>query len=74
MTVRTRLERSALAAAMSLPEPVQRALAGRPVTGDGNTLATDVQLMLRIQRVVRLPGAEELPVPNRRAPYRGRPC
>ncbi len=62
MTVRTRLERSALAAAMSLPEPVQRALAGRPVTVDGNTLATDVQLMLRMRRVARLPGAEELPV------------
>ncbi len=35
------------------------ALAGRPVTIDGNTLATDVQLMLRLQRLARLPGAEE---------------
>ena len=35
--------------------------AGR-VTIDGNTLATDVQLMLRLQRLARLPGAEELPL------------
>jgi acetyl esterase len=62
VTLRTRLERSALAGAMSLPRPVQRTLAGRRVTIDGNTLATDVQLMLRMQRVARLPGAEELPL------------
>jgi acetyl esterase len=66
VTVRTRLERSALAAAMSLPERAQRALAGRRITVDGNTLATDVQLMLRMQRLARLPGAEELPVEDGR--------
>jgi len=68
--MRTRAERTALAAAMALPAPAQRALAGRPVTIDGNTLATDVQLMLRMQRLVRLPGAEELPVPDGRAVLR----
>jgi acetyl esterase len=47
---------------MALPEPAQRVLAGRPVTVDGNTLATDVQLMLRLQRVGRIPGAETRPV------------
>ncbi len=62
MHVKTRLERLGLVGAMSLPEPAQRALAGRPVRVDGNTLATDVQLMLRLQRLARLPGAEELPV------------
>ena len=62
MTARTRLERAALKAAMSLPEASQRALAGRPVRIDGSTLATDVQLMLRMQRLARLPGAEELPL------------
>jgi acetyl esterase len=62
MHLRTRLERIGLAGAMALPEAAQRALAGRPVTIDGNTLATDVQLMLRLQRLARLPGAEELPL------------
>jgi acetyl esterase len=64
--MRIRLERAALAGAMALPARAQRALAGRPVTIDGNTLATDVQLMLRMQRLARLPGAEELPVPDGR--------
>jgi acetyl esterase len=64
--MRIRLERAALAGGMALPARVQRVLAGRPVTIDGNTLATDVQLMLRMQRLARLPGAEELPVPEGR--------
>jgi acetyl esterase len=62
MHVRTRLERIGLTGAMALPGAAQRALAGRPVTIDGNTLATDVQLMLRLQRVARVPGAEEVPL------------
>jgi acetyl esterase len=62
VTVRTRLERSALAASMALPQRAQQALAGRRVRVDGNTLATDLQLMLRLQRLARLPGAEELSV------------
>ena len=60
MTLRTKAERAALVAAMALPEPAQRLLAGRPVRIDGNTLATDVQLMLRLQRLARVPGAEEV--------------
>ena len=62
MAIRTRLERMGLATAMSLPEPAQRVLAGRPVTIDGNTLATDVQLMLQLQRLARVHGAEALPI------------
>ncbi|MDX6372306.1 MAG: acetyl esterase, partial [Nocardioidaceae bacterium] len=62
MGVRRRLEAAALAGAMALPESAQRVLAGRAVTVDGNTLATDVQLMLRLQRLARVPGAEELPL------------
>jgi acetyl esterase len=62
MHVRTRLERGALRGAMALPEATQRRLAGRPVTIDGNTLATDVQLMLRLQRLGRVPGAETVPI------------
>lgn len=62
MRLRTKLERLGLAAAMALPERAQRVLAGRPVRVDGNQLATDVQLMLRMQRLAGLPGAEEVPV------------
>ena len=62
MQLRTRLERAGLGTAMALPERAQRALAGRPITLDGNTLATDVHLMLRLQRLGRLPGAEAVPL------------
>jgi acetyl esterase len=51
-----------LGALMGLPERVQRRLAGRPVVVDGQTLAVDLQLMLRLQRIVRERGAEELPL------------
>ena len=47
---------------MALPEPVQRLLAGRRVVRDGQTLATDVQLMLRLKKLAREPGPETLPV------------
>ncbi len=51
-----------LRAALGLPERVQRVLAGRRVTIDGQTLAVDTQLMLRLERVVREPSAERLPL------------
>jgi acetyl esterase len=63
---RTLLEKGLLNASMALPEPVQRRLAGRPVVRDGQTLATDLQLMLRLQRVARQVGAETLPIPQGR--------
>ena len=55
-------------------------LAGRPVVRDGQTLAADLQLMLRLQRLVREPGAETLPIPEgrrailRHAAMTGRPA
>jgi acetyl esterase len=52
--------------ALGLPEPVQRVLAGRSVTLDGQTLATDTQLMLRLEKVVREPEVASLPVPQGR--------
>ena len=68
-TLRTRLaglaataERRALAGAMALPERLQRHLGGRPVVLDGQTLAQDLQLMLRLQRLVRERGAEMMPM------------
>ncbi|WP_245750110.1 alpha/beta hydrolase [Nocardioides terrae] len=54
-------ERVALATALVLPEPVQRRLAGRPVVVDGQTLATDTQLMLRLAKVAG-PAIESLPI------------
>ena len=62
MQLRTRFERAGLVSAMALPERAQRALTGRPVTVDGLTLATDVQLMLRMKRLARVPGAETVPL------------
>ena len=54
--------------ALGLPERVQRALAGRRVILDGQTLATDTQLMLRLEKVAREPEVATLPVPaGRRA-------
>jgi len=46
---------------------VQRRLAGRPVVRDGQTLAADTQLILRLQRLARDRGAETLPIPQGRA-------
>jgi acetyl esterase len=54
-------ESASLRTLMGLPEPVQRRLAGRPIVVDGEPLATDLQLMLRLQRLLRERGAEELP-------------
>lgn len=62
MHVRTRIDRAGLLAAMALPTPLQRLLAGPPITVDGGTLAPDVQLSLRLQRLGRIPGAETLPI------------
>jgi acetyl esterase len=55
-------EKLALAQAMRLPERVQRVLAGRPVVVDGQTLALDLQLMLRLQRLARETGSETMPI------------
>jgi acetyl esterase len=63
-------ERLALSVAMRLPARVQRVLAGRPLLVDGQTLDTDLQLMLRLQRLARVPGAETLPMAQGRAEIR----
>jgi len=51
---------------LSLPAPVKRALAGRPVVLDGLTLETETQLVLRLQRLLRERGPEEYDVPTGR--------
>ncbi|WP_307827920.1 alpha/beta hydrolase [Nocardioides sp. SYSU D00038] len=66
MSALIRVEAAVLAAAMALPERAQRLLAGRPVVRDGQTLAVDTQLMLRLQRLAREPAVETLPIPQGR--------
>ncbi|MGA8246529.1 MAG: alpha/beta hydrolase fold domain-containing protein, partial [Nocardioides sp.] len=51
-----------LRTALALPERLQRVLAGRRVTIDGQTLATDTQLMLRLEKLVREPTVASLSV------------
>jgi acetyl esterase len=60
------LERLSLRGALGLPEPVQRLLSGRRVIRDGQTLAADVQLMLRLKKLAREPGPETLPLAEAR--------
>ncbi len=55
-------ESSLLRVAMALPESVQARLAGKPVVLDGQTLAPETQLLLKLQRLAPMPGAETLPV------------
>ncbi|GAA1946403.1 alpha/beta hydrolase [Nocardioides panacihumi] len=54
-------ERAALTTAFRLPEAVQRRLVGKPVAVDGQRLATDTQLMLRLARIAG-PAVESLSV------------
>ena len=65
-----RIEALSLRAAMALPESAQRVLGGRRVVRDGQTLAADLRLMLLMQRLVREPGAETLPIPEGRRAVR----
>lgn len=56
MSIRSAVEARTLATLLSLPERVQRTLGGRPVVLDGEPLAADLQLMLRLQRAARKQG------------------
>jgi acetyl esterase len=52
--------------AMTMPERVQRAIAGKPLRIEGNELSLQAQLMLRLQRIAREPATETLPLPEGR--------
>ena len=52
---------------MGLPRPVVSLLAGRAVEIEGQRLAPETQLMLRLQRIAREPAAEDLPWAEGRA-------
>ncbi|WP_182377548.1 alpha/beta hydrolase [Nocardioides sp. WS12] len=45
-----------LRTALSLPERVQRALLGKPVVVDGQTLAAETEMLLKLQKLTRQPG------------------
>jgi acetyl esterase len=66
VTISERVKTWGLRGALALPERAQRLIGGPPVVRDGQTLATDTQLMLRMQRLAREPGAETLPIPDGR--------
>jgi len=66
MELPERAEAVTLRGLLGLPGPAQRVQAGRRVVHDGQTLAADVQLMLRVQRLTREPGLGDVPLPDAR--------
>lgn len=61
VSLRTSVESRALSLAMGAPTAIRRVIAGRPVRIDGQTLAADIQVMLRLQSVAR-PQDDEQPI------------
>ena len=62
-----RVEATAFSVLMALPEPMKRAIAGKPVMLDGQVLDTETQFMLRLQQLLNEPNAETLPIHHGRA-------
>jgi acetyl esterase len=65
--LRYALESNVLRLLMNLPDRVQRFLVRRPVVLDGQELAPELQLMLALQRLARVPGVETMPIAAARA-------
>ena len=57
----------ALRTSLNLPVRVQRALNRRPVVVDGLELSPEIQLLLTLKRLARVPAAETLPLAQARA-------
>jgi acetyl esterase len=68
VNLRAAVEARLLRAAMA-PSPLRRLIAGRPVMVDGQTLAPDLQVMLRLQAIAR-PRNEQVPFDRMRANMR----
>lgn len=62
-----RAETAALRGALALPERAQRLLVGRPVVIDGRRLATELQVLLLLQRIARQPALGERSLEESRA-------
>lgn len=62
-SLQTAVETVVVRAALALPEVAQKALLRRPVVIDGLTLSTEIQLMLKLQELAKVPalGMEALP-------------
>lgn len=60
--LRFALESALLKRVMNLPVRVQRRLVRRPVELDGQVLAPELQLMLRLQKLARTPAVETMPI------------
>lgn len=59
-----------LRALLSLPGPVVKLLAGRAVRRDSQTLAPEMALLLRLQRMFREPEVATMPIPDGRVAMR----
>jgi acetyl esterase len=66
LTARERIESGVARAAMALPEGVQRRLIGKPTEIDGQRLAADTQLLIRLNDLAPRPEYDDLPVPEAR--------
>jgi acetyl esterase len=64
--LRFRLEYAATKALLGLPPRLQRLLIRNPIVIEGQTLAPELQLMLRMKQLARIPAAEALPLAEAR--------
>jgi acetyl esterase len=65
--LRFRVLSNLLKVLLGLPSQVQRRVIGKPMVLDGQTLSTELQLLLLAKRIARLPAAETLPLEQARA-------
>ena len=66
-SLRFRVEKFLFVKTMNLRPSLQRRLAGRPVVIDGQQLAVDTQLMLRLNELAGMGDPSTLPIPDGRA-------
>jgi acetyl esterase len=66
VNLRSTIEGAGLRALVNLPAPAQRALSGGATVVDGQTLAPDLGLMLRVQNLLR-PDNDDAPIEDVRA-------
>jgi acetyl esterase len=66
-TARAKGESLTLRSVLRLPGPLLRRFAGRPVRVDGQVLDTDMQAVLKLQKMAGIPRVETLPIPAGRA-------
>ncbi|TNC22905.1 alpha/beta hydrolase [Amycolatopsis alkalitolerans] len=60
-TLRTRIEAAGAQLIFALPRPLRRLVAGKPIRLDGQELALDAQLLLRLQQLSGVSMAKESP-------------